>query len=285
MTTLFVNDLTVIDFSYFHEERGLIGESWILDIELTGELNEIGFIFDFGKVKKTIKQTVDQVVDHKCVVAKNSSTIQIEEHNHDIIIEYHSPDHTFVILKSPKSAITILESTQVDMGEIKRFLENMLIKILPKNITHINISLREEEISGPYYHYSHGLKKHDGNCQRIAHGHRSKIAIKNNEKNLKELEEIWANKLKDSYVGTQEDLKHSYEKNEIRYHHFEYESDQGHFEIDLPEAKCIIINDESSVENIAKYISEECQRMVDIRPIKVYAYEGVGKGAISEIEK
>jgi len=52
LTTLFVKKLTNIDFSYLDVERGMVGESWLIDIELTGELDDQGMVVDFGIVKK-----------------------------------------------------------------------------------------------------------------------------------------------------------------------------------------------------------------------------------------
>jgi hypothetical protein len=76
---------------------------------------------------------------------------------------------------------------------------------IPGDIEKLHVSLNTELIGGAFYHYSHGLKKHNGNCQRIAHGHRSKIEIFVNGTRQPEMEKNWANQWQDIYIGTQED--------------------------------------------------------------------------------
>ena len=79
---LFVNDLTVIDCSYLCPERGIVGESWIVDIVLDGALNEQSMVLDFGRVKKQVKAIIDNSVDHKLVVPAEHSYTKVT-HNSD----------------------------------------------------------------------------------------------------------------------------------------------------------------------------------------------------------
>ena len=59
MSELFVQRLTVLDFSYLDVERGLVGESWQADIVLQGDLDAQGMVLDFGDVKKITQKLFD----------------------------------------------------------------------------------------------------------------------------------------------------------------------------------------------------------------------------------
>jgi hypothetical protein len=141
----------------------------------------------------------------------------------------------------------------------------------------IRITFTEESIDGPYYHYSHGLKKHQGNCQRIAHGHRSKILIWRNDQLDTKLMEDCAEKWRDIYVATHTDLTHSDNDS----HLFSYQAQQGEFTLQIPKSQCYFVNSDTTVELIAQHIADTLAAQTG-DAIKVKAYEGVGKGAIAE---
>ena len=279
MPRLFVDNLTVIDCSILDPERGLIGASWSVDIELSGELDHQSMVFDFAKVKKTIKRIIDNEVDHKLVVPSghkhceiktdaqnNSSSIIFTDNNNDVI------KHT-----SPPQAICLIDATRISRDAVIDYLSKVILDELPNNVQGLNIALHEESIAGNYYCYSHGLKKHDGNCQRIAHGHRSQIQIWRNGQRDDQLEQNIATKWHDIYLATQEDLVESTNKS----HRFNYTTDQGFFEITLPEHRVHLMQCDSTVECLADHLLELIQTENNTDELKVKAFEGIGKGAIA----
>ncbi len=281
MNRLFVDNLTVIDFSYLDAKRGIVGESWIVDIELEGNLDDKGMVFDFGHVKKTLKNRIDQTADHKLIIPSQMPGVILKQKDGRIDLGFHNADNEKWIHRSPASAILLLEAEEVSAESLSGFLIEAFEQDLPDNVDGISVALRNEIIPGPYYHYSHGLKKHDGNCQRIAHGHRSKIEIYVNQTRDHQLEEEWANTFQDIYLGTQEDVNagEASDENNVC---FSYDAPQGYFELCLPDRQVYLMETDTTVEWIATHIAEEVKRQLPECDILVKAFEGVGKGAIAE---
>jgi 6-pyruvoyl-tetrahydropterin synthase len=281
MNHLFVDNLTVIDFAYLDRQRGLVGESWIVDVVLGGELDEQGMVFDFSNVKRTIKRVIDERVDHRLVIpARYQGLSQSQDTPGQF--RWHLTDGTHIDHRSPSEAVVWLESDRVVPAVVARLLEKELQAVLPANVTSVEISLREEEIDGAYYHYVHGLKKHLGNCQRIAHGHRSPIRIDRNGHRDYSLENHWAALWRDIYVGSGEDVaRREVDADGTAYITFEYEANQGEFGLTLPESRVYMMDTDTTVELIAAHMASRIKTEYPEDSVRVKAYEGVGKGAIA----
>lgn len=279
MLTLFVENLTVIDCSILHPERGLVGESWIVDVSLEGELDEQGMMMDFANVKRLLKKAIDAGIDHRLVVPRHCPALEVEEDSK----ARHTLSYRFSEGKlhhsAPAQAVVVLEAEQVDVLSVAAWVKEKVMAIVPPNVKDAHIRLRNEMMDGPSYHYSHGLKKHDGNCQRIAHGHRSKIVIEENGHRSPYWEQYWAECFRDIYIGTMQDVVNRTSHDNVRYLHFAYGAQQGYFTLTLPTSRCYLIPTDSTVEHIASYIASELRKRQPDHEFRVRAYEGVAKGA------
>jgi len=278
MPRLFVDNLTVIDCSILDPQRGLIGASWSVNIELGGELDKQSMVFDFAKVKKTVKQWIDQEVDHKLLVPMSYQGVSLTSHQSGTSIKFSSTMNEQIRHISPHSSLCLIDVSRISRKGLGNFIAEQLIQVLPDNINEIKISLHKESGIGRYYTYSHGLKKHDGNCQRIAHGHRSKIEIWKNKLRNRKLEKDLAKRWKDIYLGTSEDVS-EFSAGQV---HFNYQTEQGEFGLTLPEERVYLMESDTTVECIAEHVLSTLEQEMPSAKFKVRAYEGISKGAIAE---
>lgn len=281
MPALFVDHLTVMDFTYLDMERGLVGESWIVDVVLEGALDEQGMVFDFGDVKKQIKRAIDDAFDHKFVVPALLPTLETSEEGDALTLRWSDTQGRQWQHVSPLDAVVMLPTETVTQEITTRWLADLLRRFVPHNVEAIKIRLRTEAIDGAYYHYSHGLKKHLGNCQRIAHGHRSRIEIRVDGIRAPELEQQWAERWRDIYLGTVEDMIEQFHEGPHEYVSFAYHSGQGHFALTLPADRVYFIDCDSTVELIADHLAQQIAAAHPGHGIEVKAFEGVWKGAIA----
>jgi 6-pyruvoyl-tetrahydropterin synthase len=278
LAKLFVDNLTVMDFSFLDRERGVVGESWIVDIELGGELDEQGMVFDFGHVKKQIKQFIDAQADHRLLVPVASEGCRTRVSGDELAIEFPLSSGALIRPSSPRDAVFLVAADVVDAHQIAENLQEQLKSILPDNVRDVLIRLRPEAIDGAYFHYTHGLQKHLGQCQRIAHGHRSRIEIAVNGQRDEALEALWADRLADIYIATDAHITEEFDHQGIDHLTLAYTAAQGDFSISLPRRQVFIVPHVSTVENIAIHLAE---RVAGETPgeVHVKAFEGVGKGA------
>ena len=282
MTTLFVHRLTVIDFAYLSPSRGLVGESWQVDVELDGELDYQGMVLDFGEIKRTIKHLIDDQFDHKLIVPADYVDLKVSDYPNGVYLGFRLEDGREIEHRSPRSAIRLVPVERIAADRLAQIIGDFLLPHTPESVNAIRVRLWPEHIDGAFYHYTHGLKHHDGNCQRIAHGHRSRIEILRNGQRENDLEQAWASRWQDIYIGTREDLIGTSRRGEYDCYEFGYSSAQGEFGLTLAQDACYLIDDDSTVENIAQHIADQLKTDQPQDIFTVYAYEGVDKGAIGK---
>jgi len=286
---LFVKDLTVIDSSVLDYSRGIIGQSWLVDIVLHGDLNEQSMILDFGIVKKLIKSTVDELVDHKLIIPAHAKFCDVMSDGAFTYVDAWREHSDSIHLACPDQAFALIPTEQITLANLETYLTEQLMLRLPNNVKKLEVKLREEKIDGAEYCYSHGLRKHLGNCQRIAHGHRSTIEILRNDERDTALELSWAERWRDIYLAEQCDMVSASELSLSRsgmaaitpeHYCFKYQAPQGEFQLAIGKSIVEIMPTETTVENIAQYIADTLAKDCS-DSLTVFAYEGVGKGAIA----
>ena len=291
---LFVNDLTVIDFSYLCKQRGIVGESWIVDVLLDGSLNEQSMVLDFAIVKKQIKAIIDEAVDHKLLLPMQEKVLTVAGstyHKNHLTLDFIS-DRASYYLQSPQCAFALIDCLTITIDSVTEYLNKIIMAELPNNVQGLTLTLRAEDIRSDYYHYTHGLKLHDGNCQRIAHGHRSKIQIFVDGNKSIQLEHDWCERWKDIYIASecdrvkQEDLQlsqHALTNLTPDHQFFSYTAPQGRFDIAVENKVLDVVDCDSTVELLADFIARQLKKDHPQQTIKVIAYEGVAKGAIVSV--
>lgn len=286
---IFINDLTVLDFSFIDTEAGVVGNSLIVDMILEGDMNAESMVMDFSHAKKSIKNEIDKLADHVLIVPEKNNHVMVShtgtttevatlDNDGKVRCFISGPQESFFLVRSDKISDRCLESS----------IERHLLACLPQGVKGITITLRPESIQGESYHYSHGLKKHRGNCQRIAHGHRSAIRILIDGERSHRWEQQWAKRWNNAYLLSREDIVSVSELSPraVAYWHegmicSSYRSFQGYFEIMLGCEAVDILPYDTTVESLALFIRQSIERQLPAAKVEVHAFEGVGKGAIA----
>ena len=279
---LFVKHLTVLDNAILHAEHGLVGESWIVDLELEGPLDQAGMVMDFGEVKKHIKQRLDAEADHRLLVPMQAEWLKLTDQNLQPMLHATLKDGSILQHKSPMQALCLLAAPEVTLEAMSIHASTIVTALLMEmglSLHAARISLRSERIEGAYYHYCHGLKKHDGNCQRIAHGHRSQVQVWIDDKRDTKEEALLSESWNRRYLGSAEDAKHRSSLHGVDYHHFSHISGQGSFELVLPVSRCDLLRHDTTVEWLANTLAQRVKERHPNKKIRVQAFEGVDKGA------
>lgn len=278
---LFVDSLTNVDFSYLDHNRGIVGETWLANAALDGALDHQGMVCDFGIVKKTLRTWLDTELDHRLLVPTGSKHLTLSRTGDNLELHWQLSSGDKITVTGPEQAFALVEVTEISPDSVAAWCVQQLAGVFPTSVDQLSLAFESEDIATPFYHYSHGLKKHDGNCQRIAHGHRSRIRIDVDGTRSSALESAWAQRWADIYLGTREDLQ-SEDDQQLQ---FAYQARQGAFTLSIPAARCEVLDCDTTVEQLAQYIADTLAQENPGKEIRVRAYEGIGKGAVAQAQR
>jgi 6-pyruvoyl-tetrahydropterin synthase len=297
LTTLFYKQLTVLDIGRFDRVHGPMGESYWVNVELTGTLDDEGMLLDFSKCKKLIKSEIDAQVDHRFVLPKG---IDIVESGDQVRFELLFGRENKIDYQAPAESIVATELSHIDDVTLSSYLEQILLKALPSQIKQVKVNLVSEQFENhSWFHYTHGLKFHEGNCQRIFHGHKNTLEVRVNGERSRHWEKFLAHEVFkgnvhfctiENLVDQQKALSHLPDgKNWGRVDGLDeleinYKSSQGETRVKLPGHMVFLIPVETTVENLAHFFAMTVSEMVPPHTqVEVKAFEGISKGAYSVI--
>lgn len=293
--SLFYDHVTVLDYAFLDEHRGPVGHAQVVDVEFIGETDDEGVVFDFSLAKKKVKEIIDRDCDHRFVVPAGlvqtkdgRSTFKYAYGYSDNVMEYWGPDVGFCEIPF----------SQVSDHTLLTYLETQVMKEMPETVKAVRLKFRSEEPTDKeqsFFNYTHGLKDHYGNCQRLIHGHRSTVKVFiNGQRNFKEesflANELFSNNIHfcfwENVVNKEELIENEGASPEGRIEntpivHIKYESSQGVFEAKLPSEAVYLMPMETTVENLSIHFSQVIKRKYPKSTISVHAFEGIAKGAIS----
>jgi len=288
---LFYENVSLLDFAYWDKQKGPVGYSVRVHIELSGPTDSDGIISDFSTTKKMVKKIIDDYVDHRMLVPEKMVMIKDDE----VIIEEKMNLDEMFYYRAPKSAFCPIPEREINLTIVKQYLEETVVKNLPASISYVKVIL-EEEIKDQdqyWFQYTHGLKNHYGNCQRLLHGHKNPVRIWVNKQRKPDLErylviDVFKGSVhfafKDNLVNLDEITRKGINEgslHDIKTIHMKYGGNQGVFELKLPGRLVNLVNMETSVENLSKYFySIICKKCEQNDQIMIQAFEGIGKGAI-----
>lgn len=300
--SLFYENVTVLDYAYLDDHHGPVGNSLIVNVELIGQTGDDGVLYDFSNAKSKVKEIIDRDCDHRLVVPRGISKTKDGKVYTDYEFGYSRSSLEYTC---PEDGICEIPYSHVSYANLSSYLEEIVLKEMPKNVISVKVGLTQEESddNACYFHYTHGLKDHYGNCQRLFHGHRSTLKVFVNGEREEEIEDsicrdtlsgnihfaYWENVSNKNELLNSMGLKYDDILPEGRLENIpnvvlSYNSSQGSFLATINPSSVYFLNQETTVENLSIHFAELIKSSLDDRDkVSVYAFEGIGKGAIATL--
>jgi 6-pyruvoyl-tetrahydropterin synthase len=279
LSSLFIKDADRIDSATWEPGVGIKGQSWHVDVSISGSLDDNGFIYDFSLLKKSVKTALKETLDHALLIPKNSAEISISHKDGRVMVREGG-----LSFDGPSQSVYLLPCDRVDTACIEAEFNKILKARLPDRVLLVQTTLREENCSeGEFFHYTHGITGHEGRCQRLFHGHRSLVEVFVNRQKRRDLEKILAESLfKGSIHFADESQISSIENGFVN---VEYAATEGLFKGSIPQSQVFMIDKGTSIETLVEFFASSLEKDIakgDL--LEVFGYEGIGKGAVASRE-
>lgn len=279
-SSIFLNDLTVIDYSIITPQGVIVGGAATLNLVISGEVEpHEGVVIDFSACKKQIKKLIDGKggFDHKCWVNLDDSAIVM-----DLAETYHQITHrsSGLSIKAERDAFAYVSNDPtVDIAE---FLNSHMAPYVVSSV-----SLNTNIIPSPHinttpaiFRYVHGLKNSTSyGCKNIVHGHKSWIGAVVAEENQGVCDHILrgiATDLDGCIFAHAEDMQST----EGGVYKIGYDTDErGKMSMSFTQ-KLIVLETQTTVEHIVEYIRARYYDQLKYVGVKeLFVSEGLCKGA------
>lgn len=289
-STIFLNQITVIDHAFVGPDGLIYGGSWLPDFFVTGEVSaDESVVVDFSTIKKDIKSLIDDEeigFDHKllffegiskgmCVV--NGTEIKISSEH----ISYTGPFDSVKIVKER----TPTEALQNFVQEGLRHKYGPSIKVRVKlNLDRVH---GLEHGAQHFFRYVHGLKSSTSwGCGNIVHGHLSFLEAIGGEP-------LSTKMLLNQIASTLDKVMFIYKENII-------DQSDSHITIGYDSTVCgrgpfrltfnpnfmkfAILDTETTIEHLVEFVETHWGNTLRMHGIKaLLVSEGLSKGAVLDL--
>jgi len=293
-STIFLNNITVIDHAFINNDGKVIGGSYNASFLVSGNIkNDEKVVVDFSTIKKDIKGVIDRHTfdeksngfDHKLWLIDGFSQIKN-------CVEYLYKSENYIKIETdaisvdmPINSLKWFKLNNLNNTELETVISNFIVTELRKRPCYDLIDLQikchlntnaihpiSQNSNIQYFRYVHGLKNSSSyGCRNLNHGHLSYIITDNNELNIKIAEDL-NNTI---FINRENIIK--IDSNYIKVEYIlDFNNDSRHFITiyDINHNKIVILDTETTIEFLAKYVKEKYQINSPI-----FISEGLSKGA------
>jgi 6-pyruvoyltetrahydropterin/6-carboxytetrahydropterin synthase len=133
----------------------LHGHNYQVGVRIEGSLGPMGYVLDFGLIKKQLKEIVDRL-DERTIIPARSECLKIDQIGNQVHVYYEQDEFVF-----PAADLALLEIAHSSAEELARFIWNELYnslnnqKIL-KDVKSIEISVAEGPGQAAHYRQNIG---------------------------------------------------------------------------------------------------------------------------------